>query len=44
MTSGVAPTCTSRNDLPPQLGDGFLSSKHQDYLAVVAEFHSVVRA
>ena len=27
-----------------QLGDTFLSSKHQDYLAAIAEFSSAVRA
>ena len=26
-----------------QLGDTFLSSKHQDYLAAIAEFSSAVR-
>ena len=26
------------------LGESFLSSKHQDYLAVIAEFWSAVRA
>ncbi len=44
MAKDVTPTYISRCDLPPQLGDGFLSSKHQDYLAVVAEFSSAERA
>lgn len=30
--------------LQAQLGDMFLSSKHQDYLAAIAEFSSEVRA
>lgn len=30
--------------LRAQLGDTFLSSKHQDYLAAIAEFSSAVRA
>ena len=30
--------------LQAQLGDTFLSSKHQDYLAAIAEFSSAVRA
>ena len=29
--------------LQAQLGDTFLSSKHQDYLAAIAEFSSDVR-
>ena len=29
--------------LQAQLGDTFLSSKHQDYLAAIAEFSSAVR-
>ena len=31
-------------DLLPQMAEAFLSFKHQDYLAVVAEFCSPVRA
>ena len=30
--------------LQAQLGDTFLSSKHQDYLAAIAEFSSAERA
>ncbi len=30
--------------LQAQLGDTFLSSKHQDYLAAIAEFSSAKRA
>ena|GEM_PF-6132293 len=47
--SGMAQTAIYRElsasiSLQAQQGDTFLSSKHQDYLAAIAEFISVVRA
>jgi hypothetical protein len=45
---GMAQTAIYRElsislSLQAQQGDTFLSSKHQDYLAAIAEFSSVVR-
>ncbi len=40
---GVPETNLSQNAQLAVLGENFLSSKHQDYQAVIAEFWSVVR-
>lgn len=44
MTQKVHRKFQEKSRQLPQLGDTFLSSKHLDYLAVIAEFWSEVRA